>query len=448
MTITVRILGSRAREQVPGTSITLHAPGFRGALTQLKPGMAHRAGFDLPFADAAASTEVMLAAQLDLQLEAHPGPRVPGLRSRSATVTHPRVIVPRRHGVAYALLQTDESGVSDFLSPQPGDDTEAVFVLPVSARGATRRTLRVLMWPDLQASASASLTIITRWEQSRRPHQLAQYGVAGTWQAPDWSLLAAGAVLLLLHDTFSTSQATFSGWMHSDSFTALARHYQGRCLAFTHPTLSAGIGDNLGWLLANLSPLPGPFDVVAHGRGGLLARALAVDGRLPLRRVCQVGTPNKGTTLACEAHLPQFLDGHVAMLATVPGAAAQGTLEGALCLARCVAQGMRAALPGLDALTPDAMPRHVPADHPRSAPAWFTVGGQFAIPDGHAQLARAGNLRAFDDFHATPNDLVVPSRGCHEPGFRVEDSLHLHQVHHHGYFADEIVRRQLRSWLL
>ena len=35
MTTTVRILGSRAREQVPGTSITLLAPGFSGALQQL-----------------------------------------------------------------------------------------------------------------------------------------------------------------------------------------------------------------------------------------------------------------------------------------------------------------------------------------------------------------------------------------------------------------------------
>ena len=38
MTSTVRILGSRAREQVPGTSITLLAPGFSGSLAQLTPG--------------------------------------------------------------------------------------------------------------------------------------------------------------------------------------------------------------------------------------------------------------------------------------------------------------------------------------------------------------------------------------------------------------------------
>ena len=81
---TVRILGSRAREQVPGTSITLLAPGFRGALTQLAPGVAASGAQDLPFTGAAAGAEVMLAAQLTLNLEARAAMNSPGLRSRSA----------------------------------------------------------------------------------------------------------------------------------------------------------------------------------------------------------------------------------------------------------------------------------------------------------------------------------------------------------------------------
>ena len=67
---TVRILGSRAREQMPGTSITLLAPGFRGALTQLAAGVASGGDYDLPFVGAAAGAEVMLASQLTLNLEA------------------------------------------------------------------------------------------------------------------------------------------------------------------------------------------------------------------------------------------------------------------------------------------------------------------------------------------------------------------------------------------
>ena len=116
MTTTVRILGSRAREQVPGTGITLLAPGFRGALTQLAAGAAPVADHDLPFAEAAAGAEVMLAAQLTLSIEARPAEGL-GLRSRSAVAAHPRVIVPRRSGVAYALLQTDETGASSLVLP-------------------------------------------------------------------------------------------------------------------------------------------------------------------------------------------------------------------------------------------------------------------------------------------------------------------------------------------
>jgi hypothetical protein len=449
---TVRILGSRAREQVPGSSITLLAPGFRGALTQLTPGVAGTAGFDLPFTEAAAGADVMLAAQLNLHLEARTPARAPGLspglRSRSAMVTHPRVIVPRRHGITYALLQTDETGVSRFVSPQPGDDSEAVFLLRVSAEGCTRRTLRVLMWPDLQATGPGSLAVASRWERLRRPHQLAQRGVSGQWQPPDDRTLSAGAALLLLHDSFSTAQATFSHWMADRSFAPLAERYPGRCLAFTHPTLAAGIEENMAWLVENLARLPGPFDIVAHGRGGLLARALVVDGRLPLRRVCQVGAPNQGTPLALEAQLPQFLDGHVAMLATVPKSLARGTLEGALCLARGVAQGLRAALPGVEVLTPDTAPLRGLADFRAPELEWFTVGGQFEIPDGHAPAEQATNPFDTDAFVASANDLVVPAAGCHEPGIPVTDSLHVRGVHHHAYFADARVRARLATWLL
>jgi hypothetical protein len=440
MTTTVRILGSRAREQVPGTSITLLAPGFRGSLTQLAPGVAIASPHSLPFVEAAAGADVMLAAQLTLQLEA----RTEGgsaLRRRSAVAAHPRVIVPRRPGVAYALLQTDEAGLSGFLSPLPGDDSEAVFRLDVSATGRTRRTLRVLMWPSLQGAGPGTLTVTSRWEQQRRPHQLAQRTLEGQWQAPEWPALAAGPVLLLLHDTFATSQATFADWLDDESFVPVARHYQGRCLAFTHPTLSVGTGSNVEWLVGMLAGLPGPFDVVGHGRGGLLARALARDGRFPVRRVCQVGTPNQGTTLARESHLPRFVDAHVAMLAHCSKDTALVCLEGALCVARFLAQGLRAALPGLEELTPESAPARTREDA-RAGQQWFTVGARFDPPPGH------GLDSVDDDFRGVANDLVVPEPGCHEPGVAVCESLRLVGTHHHGCFAQPELQKRLQGWLL
>jgi hypothetical protein len=443
MSTTVRILGSRAREQMPGTGITLLAPGFRGALTQLAAGAAFNAEHDLPFADAAAGAEVMLAAQLTLSIEARPA-EGPGLRSRSAVAAHPRVIVPRRSGVAYALLQTDETGTSSFVLPSLRDPTEAVFPLTISARGATRRTLRVLMWPSQPVTETGALAMAARWERLRRPHQLAQFGPDGDWLAPDWPALSAGPVLILLPDTFSTPQSTFADWVGDASFAPVLRRYGGRCLAYAHPTLTTSLEENVSWLWSKLARLPGPFDIVTLGRGGLLARAIAADGRLSLRHVCQVGAPNNGTPLAHETNLLRFLDAHVSMLACIPDRVARTTLEGVLCLTRIAALGLAAPLPGLAIQAPgNSALRELRTSSP-STQKWFTVSARFARAGGHGQWPIDA-----DDFSATPNDLVVPSDGCHEPGTPVADRLRLSgsDVHHHNYFANSHVRAHLAQWL-
>ena len=438
---TVRILGSRAREQMPGTSITLLAPGFRGALTQLAAGVASGGEYDLPFVGAAAGAEVMLASQLTLNLEARTEPGGLGLRSRSALVAHPRVIVPRRSGVAYAMLQTDETGASSVVLPMAGDDTEAAFPLTIAAQGSTRRVLRVLMWPVQPVLASGALAVAGRWERLRRPNQLAQYTANSQWLSPDWRALSDGPVLLLLHDTFTTTQAAFADWIGDTSFLPVHQAYGGRCLAFTHPTLAAGIDDNLNWLVTHLAKLPGPIDVVAHGRGGLVARSLAADGRLPVRRVCLVGTPNKGTSLAQYSNLVRFLDGHLSMLARVPANVAQATLEGALCMLRFVALELASALPGIEALQPESATRRDSGALMAGAQEWFTVGADFTHTNGH----RNGG---YDAFASAPNDLVVPSAGCHDMDADISDSLKLisSEVHHHNYFANQHVRERLARW--
>jgi len=384
----------------------------------------------------------MLAAQFTLNIEARPTESL-GLRSRSAVAAHPRVIVPRRSGVAYAMLQTDETGASSFVLPLQHDQTEAVFPLTIAAHGATRRTLRVLMWRAQPVTDTGALAIAAAWERLRRPSQLAQCGPEGGWIAPDWPELARGPVLLLLHDTFSTPQATFADWVGDASFAAVLRGYGGRCLAYAHPTLASGLEENVSWLWSQIAHLPGPFDIVALGRGGLLARAISADGRLPLRRVCQVGTPNNGTPLALDANLLRFLDGHVAMLACIPNRVARATLEGVLCMTRVAALGLAAALPGVSIQATGNPALRALRPSSQSAPKWFTVSAQFARAGGHGNAP----LDA-DDLAAAPNDLVVPCEGCHEPGTPVTDRLRLggSLVHHHNYFANSHVRAHLAQW--
>lgn len=443
MSTTVRILGSRAREQLPGTSITLRAPGFRGVVTQLASGAAAPRVHALPFAEAAADAEVMLAANLSLHLEGRPPEGVPGLRSRSALTTHPRLIVPKRNGIAYAMLQTDEDGVSSFVFAESRDSDEAVFPLTVSER-TTHRTLRVFMWPAQPVQAAGSLAAVSRFERQHRPNRIVQLAPNGGWRAPDWTALARGPALLLLHGTFATPQAAFDDWLCDESFARSLARYGGRCIAYAHPTLATSPDENLAWLVANLPPRQDCIDIVAHGRGGLLARLIAADGRIPVRRACLVGTPNRGTPLAHDAHLPRYLDGHVALLARARRDVAEPTLQGALCVARGVALGLVAELPGLEAMQPASLLLRALGATRAPQPQWFTIGAQYS----GAGAPRAPGLDP-DDFAMLPNDMVVPSDGCHDPGCAPSESLRLGgaDVHHHNYFANAHVREKLDTWL-
>ena len=442
MTTTVRILGSRAREQVPGTSITLLAPGFRGAMTQLGANETPTGIDALPFTRAAAGADVMIAAQLSMRLEARPRGDSPGLRTRSAVAAFPRLIVPRRNGVEYVSLQTDEQGFSSFVLPESRDTDEAVFPLTIAAGGETHRSIRVLMWPTQHVAGPGVLTAASRWERLRRPNQLQQLGLRG-WQVPDWEQLRGGPLLLMLHGTFGTPHGTFVDWIEHESFMAVSQRYEGRCLAFAHPTLATSLEENAAWLTAHLLAISAPIDVVALGRGGLLARLLGADHRIPVRRVCQVGAPNNGTALALPQNLARLLDAHVALLARAPPQMAESVLEGALCLARFAAMDAPVELPGLSSLRPGDLSGWRTAP-PAPQRQWFTIGAHYARPPGHWVRAAVE-----DDFSAQPNDLVVPSAGCHEPGAPPVESLRLggSDVHHHNYFANRHVREQLESWL-
>src|SRR6201999_1750134 len=134
--------------------------------------------------EAAADAEVMLAAHLSLHLEGRPPEGRPGLRSRSGLPTHPRLSVPKRNGIAYALLQTDEDGVSSFVFPESRDSDEAVFPLTVSER-TTPRTPRVFMWPAPQVQGAGLLASTMRFERQHRPNRIVQLAPNGGWRAPD-----------------------------------------------------------------------------------------------------------------------------------------------------------------------------------------------------------------------------------------------------------------------
>jgi pimeloyl-ACP methyl ester carboxylesterase len=420
----------------------LHAPGFLGSLTQISPAAGTSMSMpDLPFADAAEGASVMVAAHLRMNLEARPPDGGPELRSRSAVATRPRLIVPRRNGVAYALMETDSTGLSRFVLPLArDDDAETAFPLEIPREGVTHRTLRVFMWAAQPLLGPGPLAVAARWERLRRPNELVQWGGDGVWRTVHADACAGGPCLLLLHDTFGTPESSFSEWLGHESFRGILARYEGRCLAFAHPTLAAGVADNVAWLTGILPRRIQALDIVAHGRGGLVARALAADREVPVRRGVLVGAPNYGTPLAKAANLGALLDANAAPLARMERARAKPILEGLLGVARFLVSGPLPRLPGIEAQEPggDTL---LALNALEPSQRWYSIGSNF---EGVARP------RADSPFGDLPNDLVTPSDGCHLPTATPEDSLRIAgaQIHHHNYFSSPAVRDRLATWLL
>jgi hypothetical protein len=126
---------------------------------------------------------------------------------------------------------------------------------------------------------------------------------------------AAKRTLLLIHGTFSESQSLLDGLARSPAraeplFAQLHQHYD-QAFAFDHPTLTVDPVVNARELALALAACHATVDIVAHSRGGLVARwwadALDTAGATPGRMVF-VGSPLAGTGLAAAPNLRKALD--------------------------------------------------------------------------------------------------------------------------------------------
>ena len=299
------------------------------------------------------------------------------------------------------------------------------------------------------------------WERKRRPYNLWQVGVDGSFTAPRWSEFTQGSSLLLIHGTFSTPQVGFTGWLDQPTFEAVAARYGGRVLAFAHPSLSASPQENIDWLVQHLpagEAFGGALDVLCHSRGGLLARELAARGAAGagprVDRICQVGAPNLGTPLADATRWTAFLDSHTNCLTVLPDTTTTIVLEGLLCLVKIIGTGVARGLPGLAAMEPAGDWVRTFGSRPTGDARWFTIGASYkpSSPIAAGLVHRLGSAvadAAVDEFFAADNDMVVPTEGCHWPGTPALDSLHLKGsvTNHCNYFESHEVHEALSRWL-
>lgn len=161
--------------------------------------------------------------------------------------------------------------------------------------------------------------------------------------------------LLIVHGTFSKTAAPVSGL--GPEFLSWARKHYRVVLGFDHWTLSKQPDENARMLLEQLRTRapqlarPGRLDVLAHSRGGLVARSMGelLDGADYIRNLVFLGTPNCGTDLANPRNWGAFAN----MLVNMTGldhAELFGRLAGLL--ARLAVIAGETQLPGLLAQNP------------------------------------------------------------------------------------------------
>ena len=142
-------------------------------------------------------------------------------------------------------------------------------------------------------------------------------GLEEGWLKVSRETLAAGALelaapvsplrsLLLLHGSFSSAASAYRQLADTEFFARVKATYDDRIFAFDHFSVSRTPEQNARMLLEWLPDQTTTFDVVTHGRGGLVLRTIVERGkpfgnlsrRFKLGHAVLVASPNDGTPLA------------------------------------------------------------------------------------------------------------------------------------------------------
>jgi hypothetical protein len=264
---------------------------------------------------------------------------------------------------------------------------------------------------------------------------------------------------LLLHDVMDLTSSGF-GRLSKDAVVDFHARYGGRVLAFDHPTLSASPTDNARVLAELIKGSDLELDILAHGRGGLVARVLAEQPDAAglsgpaIRRVVMVGTPNAGTVLADFERMGDLVDIVTNLLDMAPDVGTTDVLSLVIGVVKQLAVGALTGLDGLTAMQPTGEYLRWLNQPGRDTATYFAVASDYDPPPGAplGRLARTHLINAA--FVGAANDLMVPEEGVSAPNgaspFPIAELLTLRDassVDHSGYWKSSDVLAQLKTWL-
>ncbi|HEX7309206.1 DUF7379 domain-containing protein, partial [Lentzea sp.] len=282
--------------------------------------------------------------------------------------------------------------------------------------------------------------------------------------------------LVLLHGTFSHTEAAFGKLRGTREWERIVDRYEGRVLAVEHATLGRTPAQNALDVVATLPEAP--LHLVSHSRGGLVGEVLSCAARydlpldayasapehpdraaLPLlhqalrdrgirvERFVRVACPAMGTTLASGRidRWASFLF-NVFQLVPVLRETGMAALVKKFLLTMLEQRTDPRVMPGLEAQMPES-------------PFLRTLLAAPPLDDGLASIAGDVQGRGVlnrllvsgaDLFYGEDHDFVVPTSSMSGGVGRTGSRRAFFQgpwVNHGGYFANEDSRQALENWL-
>jgi hypothetical protein len=409
--------------------------------------------------------EVVEEAQLQGPALQPPAAARRGARGKAEGTEELTVTLDQPVGEPYVVVARQESGAISFHFPQAaevktarggrrGAKSTTPLVVKISVgggtpaeetpaaprrrgtRGLVDRLVRVVVLKVANAVADYAMEVLGRkleeqlWKNGKRQEGWVRVELGGNGSVayrpglPEGDL--SGRSLLLLHGTFSHTEAAFGDLLGDrDTALRLKAFYGDRIFGFDHFTISKTPGENVAELLAALpAGLRLTCDVITHSRGGLVLRTLhqeltrgsRPDPRVTLGRVVLVASPNGGTPLATPERWDQTLGWFANLLEMFPEnpfTTAAGWISGSL---SWLAQGLNRNLPGIQSMDANGETVQQLAQIPlTSNDEWYGLVADTQVPAKNGLAARLADM-GVDAFFKGPNDLVVPTEGGYEWG--------------------------------